>query len=446
MPATAAKSLSLNDIPHPPLTPVVGHTLDLLRDPIGLHMGAAATYGPVYKVKVLGQWRVSLGSADALEFILGDTQKLFSSYEGWDMLHRLFPGGLMLRDFDDHRAHRRIMQAAFRKPVMDAYRARLETATATLLTGWKTDNQFKFFPAIKDMTLRMGAAVFMGLDLDDPRADMLSSAFRAEVAAATSVIRKPVPFTKMARGMAARATLTQNFAMMIPERRAAPGDDFFSQMVLAADEDGNSWNADDLVDHFNFLMMAAHDTTASALTKVAWALATYPDWQDRIITEVDALPAGPIDDTGLASMQATDLVLKEALRLLPPVPLIPRRAVRDFEWQGHIIPAGTWVSATPGTVMMSPEYWTEPEQFDPDRFGPDRQEDRTHKYAWAPFGGGAHKCIGLHFATMQVKIFLAALLKTHRIERSDQTPVNWIRVPIPQPKGGLPVVLRKRAQ
>ena len=446
MPVTPAKPLSLNDIPHPPLTPVVGHTLDLLRDPIGLHMGAAQTYGPVYKVKVLGQWRVSLGNADALEFILGDTQKLFSSYEGWDMLHRLFPGGLMLRDFDDHRAHRRIMQAAFRKPVMDAYRARLETATTTLLTDWQADQPFKFFPAIKDMTLRMGAAVFMGLDLDDPRADLLSNAFRAEVAAATSVIRKPVPFTKMARGMAARATLTQNFAKMIPERRAAPGDDFFSQMVLAADEDGNSWDAEDLVDHFNFLMMAAHDTTASALTKVAWALATYSDWQDRIISEVDALPDGPIDDAGLASLQVTDLVFKEALRLLPPVPLIPRRALRDFEWQGHIIPAGTWVSASPGTVMRSLEYWTEPEKFDPDRFGPDRQEDRTHKYAWAPFGGGAHKCIGLHFATMQVKIFLAALLKTYRIEHASDAPIDWIRVPIPQPKGGLPVVLRKRAQ
>ncbi|MGR3650009.1 MAG: cytochrome P450, partial [Shimia sp.] len=174
--------------------------------------------------------------------------------------------------------------------------------------------------------------------------------------------------------------------------------------------------------------------------------ATHPDWQDKIIAEVDALPDAPLDDAGLASMQSADLVLKEALRLLPPVPLIPRRAVRDFEWQGHIIPAGTWVSASPGTVMMSPEYWTEPEKFDPDRFGPDRQEDRSHKYAWAPFGGGAHKCIGLHFATMQVKIFLAALLKSHQIELATEAPIDWARVPIPQPKGGLPVVLRKRVQ
>lgn len=443
---TQATALSLDDIPHPPLTPVVGHTLDLLRDPMGLHMGAAETYGPVYKVKVLGQWRVSLGGAEALEFILGDTQKLFSSHEGWDMLHTLFPGGLMLRDFDDHRAHRRIMQAAFRKPVLDAYRARLETATETLLKDWHADQPFKFFPAIKDMTLRMGAAVFMGLDLDDPRAELLSNAFQAEVAAATAVIRKPVPFTKMARGMAARATLTHRFALMIPERRDNPGDDFFSQMVLAADEEGNAWTPDELVDHFNFLMMAAHDTTASALTKVAWALATHSDWQDKIIAEVDALPDGPMDDAGLAAMQSADLVLKEALRLLPPVPLIPRRAVRDFEWQGHIIPAGTWVSATPGTVMLSPKHWTEPEKFDPERFGPDREEDRSHKYAWAPFGGGAHKCIGLHFATMQVKLLLAALLKDHRIELATDAPIHWARVPIPQPKGGLPVVLRKRAQ
>lgn len=440
MPATQ----NLSHIPHPKLTPVVGHTVDMLRDALKLHMDAARSLGPIYKVKVLGQWRVSLGGAEALEFILGDTQKLFSSLEGWDMLHDLFPGGLMLRDFEDHRAQRRIMQAAFRKPVMDAYRGRLEAATTQLLAPWPDNQSFAFYPAVKEMTLRMGAAVFMGLPLDDPKAQLLNAAFQAEVQAATAVIRKPIPMSKMAKGMKARAFLRREFEALIPERRANPGDDFFSQMVRAADEDGNVWDADELVDHFNFLMMAAHDTTASALTTVVWCLATHPEWQDRVCAEVDALEDGAMDDAALASLEVSEWVLKEALRLLPPVSLIPRRAMRDFEWQGVHIPAGTWVSATPGSVMMSPEHWTNPEQFDPARFSSERAEDKSHKYAWAPFGGGAHKCIGLHFATMQVKIFLASLLRHHRVEMASSAPVHWSRVPIPQPKGGLPVRLVRR--
>lgn len=435
---------ALDHIPHPPLTPVVGHTVDLLRDALKLHRDAAAELGPIYKVKVLGQWRVSLGGAEALEFILGDTQQLFSSYEGWDMLRSLFPGGLMLRDFGDHRAHRRIMQAAFRKPVMDAYRGRLLAATEQLVADWPIEERFAFYPAIKDMTLRMGAAVFMGLPLDDPKAAALNAAFQVEVKAATAVVRKPLPFTTMRKGQKARGFLRREFEAMIPDRRACPGEDFFSQMVLAADEEGNTWSVDELVDHFNFLMMAAHDTTASALTTVIWCLAKHPDWQARVCEEVDRLPDGPLGDAELASMEVSEWVLKEALRLMPPVPLIPRRAVRAFEWQGVTIPAGTWVSATAGMVMMSPKHWTNPETFDPERFSPERAEDKSHRYAWAPFGGGAHKCIGLHFATMQVKLFLATVLRQYRIELASDDLVQWRRVPIPQPKCGLPVRLMRR--
>ncbi|MGD1881588.1 MAG: hypothetical protein ACFB11_04575 [Paracoccaceae bacterium] len=146
-----------------------------------------------------------------MEFILGDTSNLFSSHDGWDVLHSLFPGGLMLRDFEDHRGHRRIMQSAFRKPVMDGYRDRMAEALEGLIADWPAETPFAFFPAIKTMTLQMGAAVFMGLPLDDPRVGKLNAAFAAEVAASLGVVRKPLPLTKMRRGMQARRYLLETF-------------------------------------------------------------------------------------------------------------------------------------------------------------------------------------------------------------------------------------------
>ncbi|MEP4198898.1 MAG: cytochrome P450 [Aliishimia sp.] len=435
------KDDELAHIPNLPCPPVIGHTLSLLADPYGFHHRARTQLGPIYKIKLLGQWRVTLGGADALELILGDTEKLFSSANGWDMLHRLFPGGLMLRDFDDHRSHRRIMQSAFRKPMIDAYRARMQTLMPALLAQWPDDTSFRAFPAIKQLTLRMGAAVFMGLDVDDSRVDKLNAAFQAEVAAAMGIVRAPLPLTKMRRGVIARNYLLETFRELIPERRANPGDDFFSQMCCAQDEAGKTWSEQEILDHFNFLMIAAHDTTAATISKVIWALGQFPDWQDRVRCEIMALPEGPLDDEGLATLEITDRVFREAMRLLPPVPFIPRRAVRAFSWKGTQIPAGTWVSALPGLVMMSPEHWTDPERFDPDRFSPNRAEDRSHKYAWAPFGGGAHKCIGLHFAGLQVKILLVELLRNRRVTLADTKPTQWARIPIPAPKGGLPIVL-----
>ena len=433
----------LAHVPHLPAKPLVGHTLKLLRDPYGLHATSARELGPVYKIKLLGQWRVAFSGLDAMELILEDRGKHLSSYHGWDMIQRLFPGGLMLRDFDDHRAHRRIMQSAFRKPVMDAYRNRMDELMPRLLGRWPEGDTFQAYPAVKELTLRIGASIFMGLAPEDPRVAALNDAFKAEVAAGVGLVRTPLPFTAMRRGLKARRYLLETFRQMIPTRRAVPGDDFFSQMCAASDEDGRAWSEEEILDHFNFLMMAAHDTTASSLVKVIWALAAHPEWQDRLRMEVDALD-GPADDALLGAMELTDRVFREALRLMPPVPFIPRRTTAAFDWKGHHIPAGTWVSCLPGMIMMDPEIFTDPEEFDPDRFSPNRAEDRSHKYAWSPFGGGAHKCIGMHFAGLEVKIFLRHLLRRYRIELAEPGPVEWQRLPTPRPKGGLPIRLVPR--
>ena len=95
--------------------------------------------------------------------------------------------------------------------------------------------------------------------------------------------------------------------------------------------------------------------------------------------------------------------------------------------------------------MLSPELFSNPTEFDPDRFAPPRFEDRIHRFAWTPFGGGAHKCLGMHFATMQVKLFVATLLRQYRVGLPGGMP-EWHRMPIPKPKDGPPVVLSKLAR
>lgn len=400
--------------------------------------------GNVYRVNFLNEWRISLNKAEALEYILMDPDRLFSSQHGWDSLQDLFSGGLLLRDFDDHRIHRRLMQSAFRKPAMDHYLATMAPALDEAVAEWPTSKSLKFYPLIKDLTLRMGARVFMGLPVGAAETDGLNKDFIDEIDASLAMIRKPLPFTKYRRGLKARERLNARFSALIESRRNSDGEDFFSQMCRAVDEDGKSWTDKEIVDHFNLLMMAAHDTTASALTSMVWLLAEHTDWQDRLAAEVAELGDGPFGPEMLDRMPWTDMVFKEALRLIPPVPLVPRRAVRDFEWQGVKIPAGSSVTALVGPIMMSPEYFTDPEKFDPERFSPNRAEDRSHKFAWSPFGGGAHKCIGMHFATMQVKAFMRAFLSRYRFSLASSKPVDWIKLPIPKPKNGLPLILEQR--
>jgi cytochrome P450 len=134
------------------------------------------------------------------------------------------------------------------------------------------------------------------------------------------------------------------------------------------------------------------------------------------------------------------MAFKEAMRINPPVPSIPRRAVRPFEFGGYHFPAGTHASANPLFTHGMPDIWPEPLVFDPMRFTEEASRGR-HKFAWVPFGGGAHMCIGLHFAYMQAKCFVYHLLTRARVSVGDGYTPNWQMWPIPKPRDGLPVQL-----
>ncbi len=420
--------------------PLLGGSLEFIRDPFGFHARRRAEHGPVYKSRLFGKWSVALNGADALELVLMDRERNFSSKNGWRVLHQLFPDGLMLRDFDDHRAHRRVMQAAFKPAPMRDYVERMNTGIAATLDGWSGIERFRFYPAIKSLTLDLGAAVFMGLDVDE-EARRLNQAFIDEVAASIALIRRPLPGTAMARGVRARAYLLDYFRTLIPQRREGNMDDMFTQLCRAESEEGRRFSDEEIVNHLNFLMMAAHDTTTSGLTTMAWALARHPEWQEAIRAEIDAIGGATLDYDATDQMPVTERVFKEALRLHPPVPFIPRCVQREFDWQGYRIPAGVNVSVLPGVVMRDPELWREPERFDPDRFLPERAEDQNHRFAWSPFGGGAHKCIGLHFAMLQVKAFTFQFLQRYRPALTSGHDGRWQAIPIPRPRDGLPLVL-----
>lgn len=137
----------------------------------------------------------------------------------------------------------------------------------------------------------------------------------------------------------------------------------------------------------------------------------------------------------------TEWALKEALRLNPPLDSIGRRSIRAFEWEGHTIPANTVVLVVPSFTHRMPELWTQPETFDPERFSAARAEDRRHRFAWIPFGGGAHVCIGMQFAILQARIFLFYLLTRYRIEVKEGYVTRFRVMPISKPVDGLPIRL-----
>src|SRR6201747_2612327 len=288
---TPPKRNTLTHIPGDEGWPLIGKTLEVLADPKGQVERMHAKYGPVYRSHLFGETSISLLGPEANELILFDQAKQFSSTHGWGrILGLLFPRGLMLLDFEEHRLHRRALSVAFKSGPMKSYLADLDSGIAARVAQWKAQaGPILFYPAMKQLTLDLAATSFLGADIG-PAVDEITRAFVDMVAASVAVIRKPLPGTAMARGVRGRKRIVAYFSEQIPIRRAkGGGDDLFSQLCHATHEDGALLTTQDIVDHMSFLMMAAHDTLTSSLTSFVAALATNPGWQERLRDEVSAL-------------------------------------------------------------------------------------------------------------------------------------------------------------
>jgi cytochrome P450 len=258
-------------------------------------------------------------------------------------------------------------------------------------------------------------------------------------------VRTPIAGTQMWKGVKGREAIVAFFRREIPMRRAGRATDLFSELCRATKEDGSLLTDQEIADHMSFLMMAAHDTLTSSVTSLVYLLCKHPEWQDKVRAEMHGLglpPGAPLPYERLGELALIEMAFKEAMRIIPPVPGIPRAAVRNFQFEGREIPAGTRVAVSPLFTHRMPDLWPEPLKFNPLRFTDEAVRTR-HKYAWVPFGGGAHMCLGLHFAYMQAKSFFYHLLTTTRVALPRGYVPRWQMWPIPKPRDGLPIRIER---
>ena len=426
--------------------PVVGYLIPMLRDPVGTMRARYRRHGPVSWLNILGLRMIQLFGPDANQLVLQDRDQAFSSRHGWEFfIGPFFRDGLMLRDFSDHRFHRRLLQQAFRKPALVEDLEAMRPLIRRHAAGWgrhaMTGRPLHAYPAIKAMTLEIGGEIFCG---ESPGAEQarLNRSFMHCVRAGSAWVRQPVPGNAWWRGHRGRRYLEQWFRRRIPARRADPGQDLFSRLCTLRDDSGRHFSDEDVINHMIFLLMAAHDTTTITLTMMLWFLARHPDWQDRLRETSLALPDDP-DFDELGQLRELEWVMKEALRLIPPVPGMPRLTVRDVDFAGYRIPAGSLVNVTLQFSHRMEEYWDRPDDFDPLRFAPPREEHRRHPGQYCPFGGGAHMCLGLHFAEIQVKAVMHHLLRRYRwhVPAGYEMPVDYSS--LPKPKDDLPLFIER---
>jgi cytochrome P450 len=424
--------------------PIVGHTTQLLKDYRGLLNRMHAAYGPVHRLKVLGDVRVSMLGPEANELVLMDKEKIFSNRLGWRSLETLLSGALMLRDFDEHKAHKKVMAPAFRVSTLSEYLQDMQPIMSARLDSWRAAPPPLFFPAVKELLLEMSMRVFLG-ERSAKDIQNIKQAFISMVSATVSLVRMPIPGLAYKKGLDGRRALLEYIKSRIKERRDGQGRDIFTRLCQATDDDGKHWTDDEIAKHMVFMMGAAHDTSTSSICTLIWSLVDHPEWQTRLREECARLKLGPdrwLCYEDLSKMSECEYSFKEALRMYPPVVTINRCSLRSFSFKGFTIPANTMIALSPAFTHMMPEIWSEPQLFDPLRFSPERAEDSKHRFGWIPFGGGAHQCIGMNFAYIQVKSFVAQLLPRFELSLPPDYKADIAMLPIPRHKDGLPLKLR----
>jgi cytochrome P450 len=425
--------------------PLIGDTFRFVIDPFAVLDGHYRQYGPVFKTSMTFQKMVVALGPDFIKQLMLDTSQSFSARMGYDApLGDFFAGGLLMKDFSEHKFHRRIMQTAFKIDAMRTYVDLMNPIIEDQVSQWGNQRDFTFYPHIKTLLLDVGAKVFLGMDLEGEATRSLNQSFLDMNEGPMALIRKDWPGLKYHKGMNGRRALEQFFISLVPERRGRSGTDMATFFANERTDEGDYFSDKVVGEHLIFLLLAAHDTTTSALTMASYYLANDPEWQERLREEARGLGKQALDYDDLGhNVPDLDHCFKETVRLNPPVPMLMRRTVKDVELGGYTLAPHTMVQVSPLYTHRMEEWWSDPHRFDPDRFA--REEHKQHSFLWAPFGGGAHKCIGLHFADMLFKCTMAQLLLNYRIRfaKADQFPSRIQHFPFAKPMDNLPLVLER---
>lgn len=328
---------------------------------------------------------------------------------GLDRVKILLGNGIMVSSGDFWVRQRRMLQTAFRPRRLDDFNALIFDENMALAKRWEnaaaTGGPIEVEAQISEMTLAIVLKSIFGPDYG-------YLVERQQVNPFALLTEQPE------RNLAFAARfhkLRQNVNAVI-EYRLAKGNgeqfDFLGHLLTVRDREGGQMTRDQVIDEIMTLIVAGHETTASALAFAWYLIAVHPEVCRKLQAEADAMDEDAIRDSGgndRSTLAYTDRVAAEVLRMYPPGWLLSRRALRDHELKGHRIAAGTQVFVCPYLLHYHPDYWHDPEVFDPDRFT--REDEPSHRMAYLPFAAGPRRCIGERMAETEMRVHLATMLR-----------------------------------
>lgn len=441
-------------LPPGPSTPGFVQMVQWLRSPAASLEKNAAQWGDAFTAHnpIFGT-TVNFSHPDALKQIFTGDASVFHAGEVNQVLG-VFVGqqSVLMLDEAPHLHVRRLMLPAFHGDRMRHYTASMRVATRRAIEALRPGQRFSLHALFQGVTLEVILRAVLGLDdgpeLEETRAQLVRMLHRI-LSPATLLFSMPAlqknlgPLTPWAGIKRELAATDRILLAHIDAHRKGKGDpdDVLSMLVGAVDEDGKAFDDRALRDQLMTLLTAGHETSATTLTWAFEELLRVPGEQELLIAEAEAVLGGaPVEAEHLPKLERIDSVIKEALRLHPVTGAAGRKLKKPATIGGYDLPAGVMAIAVMHLTHRRPELYPEPERFLGDRF----IGKKIDPYAWAPFGGGVRRCLGMAFAMQEMKVILATMFGMGlRLELEKQGPLEtMLRGAVYAPKGAANAVVQ----
>ena len=422
------------------------------RDPIAYLRKAAADHGDVVRLPLTRQPLFLINHPDYIKDIFVTSQKQFKKGRGLERAKKLLGDGLLTSEDPYHLRQRRLIQPAFHRQRIAAYGEQMTRYADKTSAGWGNGETRDMAEEMLHLALAIVGKTLFNAEVEGEAGEIgdalteVFALFHTLMLPMADLLEK-LPIPSVRRFARARARLDVTIYRLIEEHRASGEDrgDLLSMLLMARDEDdGGSMTDLQVRDEALTIFLAGHETTANALAWTWYLLSQHPDSEAKFHAELDTVLAGrtpTLDD--LPNLLFTRKLLAEALRMYSPAWVVGRRVLSDYTLEDYRLKRGDIVLMSQAVMHYDPRFWTNPEQFDPERWTAEAEAARP-KFAYFPFGGGPRVCIGEQFAWMEEMLLLAALGQQWRMRLAPGQVIATQPIITLRPKFGMKMVLERR--
>lgn len=418
------------------------------KDILGYFHNSVRKYNGISRAKVGPYHYVNISEPAYIERIFTHPDIYVKGRDN-KTLRFLLGNGLVTSEGEFWLKQRRLIQPLFHKQRLQSFVQKITESTAAMLKSWnaKTDEVIDIHSEMTQVTLDIVSQTLMSTEV---KGDFkkISDALLVVMEGMMKIIKLPVwiPTPGNLKMRKNRALLDDTIYKIIEDRRKHKEgyDDLLTMLMEVEDADTRErMTNEQLRDEVITIFLAGHETTANALSFSFYLLAQHPEIKQKIVDEVQRV-IGDSEMTfeNLNRLEYTTMVIKESMRLYPPVWGITRDAAKEDVINGYRIKKGDSIAISPWAVHRLEKYWENPLKFDPERFSPERMKN-IHRYAWFPFGGGQRFCIGNNFAMMEMQIVLAMACTKFNFTLAENFKLELEPLVTLRPRHGVKMKLQK---